>query len=100
MDVDPFGGDEPSLRLAALCHENKAKGCAILDINVSKYQYMYSHVCIVDNTGCSTDTGSFSEYAGPVYVASAVCAPVTGKTGATSGKLYINYTTEYMFSCD
>lgn len=38
--------------------------------------------------------------ADPAYVASAVCAPVTGKMGVTSSSLYINYTTAYMFSCD
>ncbi|UXX98131.1 hypothetical protein N7U49_48455 (plasmid) [Streptomyces sp. AD2-2] len=96
-------GTDPSLRLATLySYENNGKGCAILDNNVGKSQYMYLHMCKVDNTGCTTDSGNFSEYAGPLYlyVSSAVCAPVTAKMGATSSGLYINYTTEYMFSCD
>ncbi|MDV9170398.1 hypothetical protein R6V09_09645 [Streptomyces sp. W16] len=94
-------GTDPNQRLAMLfSYENNGKGCVILDNNVGKSQYMYLHVCKVDNTGCSTDSGNFSEYAGPLYVASAVCAPVTAKMGATSSSLYINYATEYMFSCD
>ena len=94
-------GTDPNLRLATLySYENGGKGCVILDNNVGKSQYMYLHMCKVDNTGCSTDSGNFTEYAGPLYVASAVCAPVTAKMGATSSNLYINYTTEYMFSCD
>ncbi|MEW1649096.1 hypothetical protein [Streptomyces sp. NPDC091219] len=94
-------GTDPNLRLATLySYENGAKGCVILDNNVGKSQYMYLHVCKVDNTGCSTDSGNFTEYGGPLYVASAVCAPVTAKMGATSSSLYINYTTEYLFSCD
>ncbi|MEV7033564.1 hypothetical protein AB0N99_25480 [Streptomyces sp. NPDC093272] len=92
---------DPSLRLATLySYENAGKGCAILDNNVGKSQYMYLHVCKVDGTGCDTDSGSFSEYAGPVNVASSVCAPVTAKMGQSSSSLYINFTSEYMFSCD
>ncbi|WP_405947820.1 hypothetical protein OG588_15610 [Streptomyces prunicolor] len=94
-------GTDPNQRLATLfSYENNGKGCAILDNNVGVSRYMYLHMCKVDNTGCSTDSGNFSEYAGPLYVASDVCAPVTAKMGATSSSLYINYTTEYMFSCD
>ncbi len=96
-----FRRTDPNQRLATLySYENNGKGCAILDNNVGKSQYMYLHMCKVDNTGCTTDSGNFTEYAGPLYVASAVCAPVTAKMGATSSSLYINYTTEYMFSCD
>ncbi|WP_328675004.1 hypothetical protein [Streptomyces sp. NBC_00343] len=94
-------GTDPNQRFATLfSYENNGKGCVILDNNVGVSRYTYVHVCKVDNTGCSTDSGNFSEYAGPLFVASAVCAPVTAKMGATSSSLYINYTTEYMFSCD
>ena len=94
-------GTDPSERFATLfSYENGSKGCAILDNNVGVSRYMYLHVCKVDGTGCATDSGNFSEYAGPVYVASAVCAPVTAKMGPSSSSLYINYTSEYMFTCD
>ncbi|MGW7243260.1 hypothetical protein [Streptomyces sp. NPDC054804] len=94
-------GVDPSQRLATLySYVNAGKGCAILDNNVGKSQYMYLHVCKVDGTGCDTDSGNFSEYAGPVNVASSVCAPVTAKMGQSSSSLYINFSSEYMFSCD
>ncbi|MEV6805440.1 hypothetical protein [Streptomyces sp. NPDC051132] len=94
-------GTDPNMRLATLfSYENAGKGCAILDNNVGASRYMYLHVCKVDGTGCATDSGNFSEYAGPVYVASSVCAPVTAKMGTSSSSLYINFKSEYMFSCD
>ncbi|MFB7494061.1 hypothetical protein ACFC09_05045 [Streptomyces sp. NPDC056161] len=96
----PLGVD-PSLRLGTLfAYENGGNGCAILDNNVGKAQYMYLHVCKVDGTGCDTDTGNFTEYAGPVYVTSFACAPVTAKMGSTSSNLYIDYKSEYVFPCD
>lgn len=61
---------------------------------------MYLHVCKVDNTGCDTDSGNFTECAGPVYVAGSVCAPVTANMGQSSSSLYINLKSEYMFACD
>ncbi len=94
-------GVDPSERLATLfSYENSGKGCAILDNNVGSSQYMYLRVCKVDGTACDTDSGKFSEYAGPVYVSSFACAPVTAKMGATSSSLYINYKSSYVFPCD
>ncbi|MFF6911679.1 hypothetical protein [Streptomyces sp. NPDC012466] len=93
-------GTDPSQRLATLfAYENGGKGCAILDNNVGKAQYMYLQVCKVDGTACDSDSGNFSEYAGPVYVSSFACAPVTAKMGSSSGSLYINYKSSYLFPC-
>jgi hypothetical protein len=94
-------GVDPSVRKGTLfAYENSGNGCAILDNNVGGAKYMYLHVCRVDGTGCDTDTGNFSEYAGPVYVTSFACAPVTAKMGTTSSNLYFNYNSEYVFPCD
>lgn len=94
-------GTDPNLRLGTLfAYGNGGKGCAILDNNVGKSQYMYLRVCKVDGTGCDTDTGNFSEYAGPVNVSSFACAPVTAKMGNTSGSLYIDYKSDTVFPCD
>ncbi|MFE1434033.1 hypothetical protein ACFW5G_16705 [Streptomyces griseoaurantiacus] len=93
-------GTDPNLRLGTLfSYGNGGKGCAILDNNVGKSQYMYLRVCKIDGTGCDTDSGNFSEYAGPVYVSSFACAPVTAKMGSKSSSLYIDYTSEYVFPC-
>ncbi|WP_327370811.1 hypothetical protein [Streptomyces sp. NBC_01217] len=94
-------GTDPQLRLATLfAYENGGKGCAILDNNVGASRYMYLKVCKVDGTGCDTDTGNFSEYAGPVYVSSFACAPVTAKMGTSSSSLFINYSSDYVFPCN
>lgn len=93
-------GTDPSERLATLfAYENGGKGCAILDNNVGESEYMYLKVCKTGGTGCDTDSGSFSEYAGPVYVSSFACAPVTAKMGSSSSNLYINYKSSYVFPC-
>ncbi|MBA6438361.1 MULTISPECIES: hypothetical protein [Streptomyces] len=95
-------GTDPSMRLATLFSytNGSGKGCAILDNNYGASQYMYLKVCKVDGTGCDTDSGNFSEYAGPVYVSSIACAPVTAKMGKTSSSLYINYKSDYVFACN
>ncbi|WP_329138446.1 hypothetical protein [Streptomyces sp. NBC_00670] len=93
-------GTDPNLRLGTLfAYENGGKGCAILDNNVGKSQYMYLRVCKAGGTSCDTDTGSFSQYAGPVYVSSFACAPVTARMGNSSGSLYIDYASDYVFPC-
>ncbi|MDQ0752482.1 hypothetical protein QF034_006713 [Streptomyces africanus] len=95
----PLGVD-PDLRKAMLfAYENGSKGCVILDNNVGRAQYMSVQICKVDGTACDPDTGTFSEYAGPVYVSSFACAPVTAKMGSSSGSLYINYKSSYVFPC-
>ncbi|MFC9633314.1 hypothetical protein ACFTY8_29595 [Streptomyces mirabilis] len=94
-------GTDPRQRLAMLfSYENGGKGCAILDNNVGESQYMCLNVCKVDGTGCDKDSGNFFDYAGPVRVSSAGCAPVTAKMGQSPSSLYINFKTEYMFPCD
>jgi hypothetical protein len=93
-------GTDPDMRLATLfAYENAGKGCAMLDNNAGSSQYMYLKVCKVDGTGCDTDSGTFSSYAGPVYVSSFSCAPVTAKMGKTSSSLYIDYKSQYVFPC-
>ncbi|MGW6056020.1 hypothetical protein [Streptomyces sp. NPDC055189] len=89
-----------STRLGTLfVYENGGKGCAILDNNTGESEYMYLKICKVGGTGCDTDSGNFSEYAGPVYVSSFACAPVTAKMGETSSRLYINYKSDRLFPC-
>ncbi|MFI6275872.1 hypothetical protein [Streptomyces sp. NPDC050988] len=93
-------GTDPDLRLATLfAYENGGKGCAILDNNVGASRYMYLKVCKAGGTACDPDEGNFSEYAGPVYVSSFACAPVTAKMGRTSSSLFINYSSSYVFPC-
>ncbi|MFI0821547.1 hypothetical protein ACH4TX_39205 [Streptomyces sp. NPDC021098] len=95
-------GTDPQLRLALLfTYINKSgKGCAILDNNVGQARYMYLKVCEWDGTNCDTDSGTFSEFAGPVYVPSVACAPVTAKMGKSSSNLFIDYKSEYEFLCN
>ncbi|MEU0149354.1 hypothetical protein ABZ119_25920 [Streptomyces sp. NPDC006288] len=94
-------GTDPGMRLATLfSYTSGGKGCAIMDNNVGVSRYMYLKVCKVDNTGCDTDSGNFSEYAGPVYVSSIACAKVTARMGTSSGNLFINYTNDYVFPCN
>ncbi|MFJ4921008.1 hypothetical protein [Streptomyces sp. NPDC088725] len=93
-------GTDPSMRWGTLfAYENGGKGCAILDNNAGKAQYMYLSVCQALGTNCDTDSGNFSSYAGPVYVSSFACAPVTAKMGSSSSSLYIDYKSEYVFPC-
>ncbi|WP_039934086.1 hypothetical protein [Streptomyces viridochromogenes] len=93
-------GTDPSERLGTLfAYENGGKGCVILDNNVGRSQYMLVQVCKVGGTSCDKDAGNFSEYAGPVYVSSFACAPVTAKMGSSSSSLYINYKSDYVFPC-
>ncbi|WP_405692706.1 hypothetical protein [Streptomyces sp. NBC_01185] len=94
-------GTDPDLRLATLfSYTNGGKGCAILDNNVGVSRYMYLKVCKVDGTGCDTDTGNFTQYAGPVYVSSIACAKVTAKMGTSSSNLSVNYSSDYVFPCN
>ncbi|MER6695120.1 hypothetical protein [Streptomyces minutiscleroticus] len=93
-------GTDPSLRLGTLfAYENGGNGCVILDNNYGSAQYMYLKVCKVGGTSCDTDTGNFSSYAGPVYVNSFACAPVTAKMGKSSSSLYIDYKSDRVFPC-
>jgi hypothetical protein len=72
----------------------------ILDNNAGKSQYMYLKVCEWDGkTNRDKDSGIFSQYAGPVYISSFACAPVTAKMGQSSSSLYIDYKSEYIFAC-
>ncbi|MFC8230502.1 hypothetical protein [Streptomyces sp. NPDC057287] len=93
-------GTDPGLRLATLfSYTNGGKGCAIMDNNVGVSRYMSLKVCKVDGTGCDSDTGNFTQYAGPVYVSSIACAKVTAKMGTSSSNLSINYSSDYVFPC-
>ncbi|MEU7055197.1 hypothetical protein [Streptomyces sp. NPDC046197] len=94
-------GTDPRQRLATLfSYENNGKGCAILDNNQGSKQYMYLRLCQVDGSHCDTNSGMFSEYAGPVRVSAFACAPVTAKMGQSSSSLYIDYKSDYLFPCD
>ncbi|MEV7871638.1 hypothetical protein AB0P17_37320 [Streptomyces sp. NPDC088124] len=94
-------GTDPDLRLATLfSYGNSGNGCAIMDNNVGASRYMYLQVCKVGGTSCDTDSGNFSSYAGPVYVTSFACAPVTAKMGTSSTNLSINYKSSYVFPCN
>lgn len=80
-------------------YEKGSSGCAIMDNNTSGAKYMYLKICKVGGTSCDTDSGNFSSYAGPVYVNSFACAPVTAKMGTSSSSLYFTYTSERLFPC-
>ncbi|GGW78754.1 hypothetical protein AB0E64_30760 [Streptomyces caelestis] len=95
----PLGVDPDVCKATPFAHENGGKGCAILDNNVGRAQYMSVQICKVDGTACDPDPGTFSEYAGPVYVSSFACAPVTAKMGSSSSSLYVNYKSSYVFPC-
>ncbi|MEV5987616.1 hypothetical protein AB0L85_21805 [Streptomyces sp. NPDC052051] len=93
-------GTDPGMRLGTLfAYENGGNGCVVLDNNMGKAQYMYLQICKLGGTSCDTDTGNYSQYAGPVYVSSFSCAPVTAKMGSSSSSLYINYKSDYVFPC-
>ncbi|MFF6994622.1 hypothetical protein ACFY93_06620 [Streptomyces sp. NPDC008313] len=80
-------------------YENGGSGCAIMDNNTSGAKYMYLKICEVGGTNCDTDSGNFTSYAGPNYVNSFACAPVTAKMGTSSSSLYFTYTSERLFPC-
>ncbi|WP_282795732.1 hypothetical protein [Streptomyces sp. CC224B] len=94
-------GDHPDERLGTLfAYEKGSNGCLILDNNVGSKQYMYLKVCKVGGGSCDTDSGNFTDYAGPVRVSSFSCAPVTAKMASTSSSTpYINYKSEYVYPC-
>ncbi|MFT2020104.1 hypothetical protein ACMA1D_30350 [Streptomyces sp. 796.1] len=97
-------GTDPRLRRATLftyiSNKGNGRGCAILDNNTEGKKYMYLNVCDIDGKNCDTDSGYFTDYAGPVYVPSVACAPVTAKVGNSSSSLYINYKSRYIFPCN
>ncbi|KAL2845068.1 hypothetical protein BJY01DRAFT_263732 [Aspergillus pseudoustus] len=95
-------GVDPNKRKATLYAygNGSGKGCVFLDNNVGKKQYMSIKVCKVTGSSCDSDTGSFGQYAGPVYVSSFACAPVTAKMGSSSSNLYVNYKSDYVFPCN
>ncbi|WEV25683.1 hypothetical protein OYE22_11100 [Streptomyces sp. 71268] len=95
-------GVDPRERLAALFTYigNNGRGCALLDNNAVGKKYMHVGVCDIDGKNCDTDSGYFSEHAGPVYVPKVACAPVTAKAGQSPSSLYINFTSRYVFPCN
>ncbi|CBF83162.1 uncharacterized protein ANIA_03218 [Aspergillus nidulans FGSC A4] len=96
----PKGVDPDKRKATLFAYSNNGKGCVFLDNNVGKKQYMSIKVCKVGGKNCDSDTGSFSQYAGPVYVSSFACAPVTAKMGSSSSNLYVNYKNDYVFPCN
>ncbi|KAE8381520.1 hypothetical protein BDV26DRAFT_289372 [Aspergillus bertholletiae] len=94
-------GTDPKQRLATLyTYNGKEKGCAFLDNNVGKAQYMSVSVCDLYGKHCTKDAGTFGQYAGPIYIKNTACAPLVAKMGQTSKKLYIDYKTEYAWACE
>ncbi|GHI06943.1 hypothetical protein AQI88_34525 [Streptomyces cellostaticus] len=82
-------------------YENGDKGCAILGNNQGSKQYMSLSLCKSDGTHCDTDSGMFSEYAGPVHVADKFCATVSVKMGQSSSSLYLEVKNNpHLFLCD
>ncbi|KAF5860103.1 hypothetical protein ETB97_002010, partial [Aspergillus alliaceus] len=89
-------GTDPKMRLATLySYIGKDKGCVFLDNNVGASRYMYVNVCQWDKKNCDKDSGSFSQYAGPIYIKNFACAPVTAKMGKSSKDLFIDYKSDY-----
>ncbi|WP_327325000.1 hypothetical protein OG735_22665 [Streptomyces sp. NBC_01210] len=90
-------GTDPRLRLATVfTYNSQAGGCLIFDNNTGRAQSMTAKVCDgYPGTKCDSDSGTFSEYAGPVYTKYPVCATVTAKMSN-----FINYTSQYAFSCN
>lgn len=94
-------GTNPNQRLGALfAYSNNGQGCVILDNNTGPSQYMYIRICDVLGKNCQTDSGTYTDYAGPVRVSSFACAQVTAKMGQTASSLYIDYKSDYVFPCD
>ena len=78
-------GTDPKQRLGTLyTYIGKDKGCAILDNNVGKAQYMYVGVCDLNGKHCDKDSG----------------APLVAKMGQSSKSLYIDYKDEYGWACE
>ncbi|MFF4487206.1 hypothetical protein ACFY0F_12035 [Streptomyces sp. NPDC001544] len=72
---------------------NDAPTCAILDNNTSSAKWMKIKMCsnyIAE--GCDSDSGTFSEYAGPVYRNHGGCGEVTSlmKSSSSSSTYIIN----------
>lgn len=61
---------------------------------------MYLSICEVLGDKCDKDSGTFGEYAGPVYVDSFACAEVKARMGDSSGSLSVDYESEYVFPCN
>ncbi|WP_436766872.1 hypothetical protein [Streptomyces sp. URMC 123] len=99
-------GTDPRMRFATLFAYTKGgndNGCAILDNNAGGPRKMNIKVCngvTGDSSKCDDDPGTFSQYAGPVYTAHPVCAKVTATMADSSGRPWINYSTEYAFLCN
>ncbi|GGP32675.1 hypothetical protein GCM10018980_74370 [Streptomyces capoamus] len=93
---------DPSKTVATLYgYENGDKGCAILGNNQDSKQYMSLSLCKSDGTHCDTDSGMFSEYAGPVRVADKFCATVSVKMGKSASSLYLEFKDNpHLFLCD
>ncbi|MEU7055198.1 hypothetical protein [Streptomyces sp. NPDC046197] len=82
-------------------YENGDKGCAILANDQGSKQYMSLSLCKPDGTHCDTDSGMFSEYAGPMHVTGGtLCAPVIVKMGPSSSSLYLDFKNSLLFNCD
>ncbi|MEJ8634626.1 hypothetical protein [Streptomyces sp. MS2.AVA.5] len=90
-------GTDPRLRLATVfTYNSQADGCLIFDNNTGRAQSMTAKVCDgYPGAKCDTDSGTFTQYAGPVYTKHPVCATVTAKMSN-----FINYTSQYAFSCN
>lgn len=94
-------GTDPNLRLGTLfSYIGNGKGCLILDNNVGASRYMYLSLCEWDGSNCDKDSGTFSQYAGPVYLENFACAKVKAKMGKSSSSLFIDYESEYVFPCN
>ncbi|MER6613898.1 hypothetical protein [Streptomyces xantholiticus] len=90
-------GTDPRERLATLfTYVGQAGGCAILDNNTGRAHSMTLQVCDgYPGTRCDSDSGTFSQYAGPVYTRHQICATVTAKLST-----FVNYRSQYAFSCN
>ncbi|MFI7408936.1 hypothetical protein ACIBU0_09745 [Streptomyces sp. NPDC049627] len=76
-------GDNPA--------SNNAPTCAILDNNLGSAKWMKIKLCSNWTAdGCESDSGVFSQYAGPVYRARGGCGTVTAlMKNSTSDSVYI-----------
>ncbi|GGP31411.1 hypothetical protein GCM10018980_65520 [Streptomyces capoamus] len=78
-------GDNPA--------SNDTPTCAILDNNTGGAKWMKIKLCSnYTADGCASDSGTFSEYAGPVYRARGGCGEVTAlmKNSSSSSTYIIN----------
>ncbi|MFJ3717246.1 hypothetical protein [Streptomyces sp. NPDC090057] len=72
---------------------NDAPTCAILDNNMQTAKWMKIKLCSnYTAEGCASDSGTFSEYAGPVYRNHGGCGTVTSlmKTSSSASTYLIN----------